>query len=262
MARFCTLFSGSSGNCTYIGSGSGGILIDVGVSAKKINAALEQIEVDRNEIKAIFITHEHSDHVAGLKTISKNWDIPIYASAQTAATLESSDKICPKANINIIGEDAVDINNIIVSRFSTLHDCAGSSGYTVTLPDGIKSVVCTDLGVVTDEVRNALTGCNIVMLESNHDVMMLENGPYPYVLKRRILGDNGHLSNTSCAVELPKLISSGTTRVVLAHLSRENNHPEIVRATARASLIDKGMVEGSDYLLHIAPPCGGKMIIC
>ena len=261
MARFCTLFSGSSGNCTYIGSGSGGILIDVGVSAKKINLALEQIGVDRSEIKAIFITHEHSDHISGLKTISKNWDIPIYASAATAASLESSDKICPTTNINIIDETAIDINNMVVSRFTTLHDCAGSSGYTITLPDGTKSVVCTDLGIVTDEVRTALTGCNIVMLESNHDVNMLENGPYPYVLKRRILGDNGHLSNASCAIELPSLVNNGTTRIVLAHLSRENNHPEIVRVTARASLIDNGMVEDSDYLLNIASPFGNKMII-
>ena len=129
------------------------------------------------------------------------------------------------------------------------------------MPDGKKCAVCTDLGFVSAEVHSALTGCEAVLFESNHDVAMLQKGSYPPHLKNRILSDKGHLSNVSCSAELSKLVDSGLTRIVLGHLSRENNRPEIARSTTTAALMDKGMVEDSDYTLYIAPPKNGKAII-
>ena len=148
-----------------------------------------------------------------------------------------------------------------ITRFATSHDCDGSSGYTVQLPDGKKCAVCTDLGVITQEVHRALIGSVAVVLESNHDINMLQKGTYPEHLKRRILSDHGHLSNNACAAEIAKILDSGTTRIILAHLSRENNRPELARNATIAALMDKSMVENQDYILNFAPPKLGKAVI-
>lgn len=261
MSRFCPLFSGSSGNCTYIGCSGSGVLIDAGVSAKGITAALEQLELSPSSIQAIFVTHEHVDHVKGLKVFAGKNHIPVYASATTLEALEASERYDQRTEARPINGEAVSLANMRVSRFATSHDCAGSSGYVVETADGRKIAVCTDLGYVSDEVRAAITGCDLVLLESNHDVMMLQNGPYPYYLKRRILSDSGHLSNAGCAAELAGLIKAGATRLVLGHISRENNYPELALASARATLTDGGFKEDLDYLLRAAPPAGGRMLV-
>ena len=261
MARFCPLFSGSSGNCTYIGVSGSGILVDAGVSAKGITAALEQLEVSPSSIQAIFVTHEHSDHVKGLKVFAGRNHIPVYASGKTLEALEAAGLYDGRTQARAMNGAAVELDDMRVTRFSTSHDCPGSSGFVVETSDGRKMAVCTDLGYVSDEVRAALTGCDLVLLESNHDVMMLQNGPYPYYLKRRILSDSGHLSNTGCAAELGGLIKAGATRLVLGHISRENNYPELALASARASLTDGGFHENLDYILRAAPPAGGRMLV-
>lgn len=261
MARFCPLFSGSSGNCTYIGASGGGILVDAGVSAKGITAALEQLEVSPADLQAIFVTHEHSDHVRGLKVFAGKNHIPIYASGLTIEALEAGGLYDSRTEARVINGAPVELPHMRVTRFSTSHDCPGSSGYVVETEDGRKMAVCTDLGYVSDEVRAAITGCDLVLLESNHDVMMLQNGPYPYYLKRRILSDNGHLSNTGCAAELGGLIQAGATRLVLGHISRENNYPALALASARAALTDGGFHENVDYVLCAAPPSGGRMLV-
>ncbi len=259
MARLFPIASSSSGNCTYIGNGKDGILIDAGISCKGIVDALACCAVDPKTLGGIFITHEHTDHIQGLKVFTKKFGIPIFASRLTATALLSE---IPEIenHIQIIEAD-VGVGDMLVSRFATSHDCVGSSGYVITLPDGKKCAVCTDLGYVSEEVHRALSGCNAVLFESNHDVALLQKGSYPPHLKNRILSDKGHLSNVACSVELQKLVDSGTTRIVLGHLSRENNKPEIARSTAMAALMDKGMVEDQDYTLYIAPPKNGKAII-
>lgn len=259
MSRFCPLYSGSSGNCTYIGSGGSGILIDAGVSAKGICSMLESIEVDPQTIAAIFITHEHSDHIGGLRVLAGRKKIPVFASLETVESLIRGGKVDERVDIQPM-DDSLVIGDMEISRFSTSHDCAGSSGYTVSISDGRKMAVCTDLGYVGDEVRAALTGCDLILMESNHDVMMLQNGPYPYYLKRRILGERGHLSNNGCAAELPDFIRAGATRFVLGHLSRENNYPELALASARAVLGECGMKEDLDYIISVAPPAGGRVV--
>lgn len=260
MARFCPLFSGSRGNSTYVGCSGQGILIDAGVSGKALTAMLEQKQIDPSEIAAIFVTHEHIDHITGLHAVAAKYHLPVYASRGTLETLDSMGKL-NRLEVREMGDTPVEIAGMCVSRFSTPHDCPGSSGFLITTPDERRVAVATDLGHLTDEVKSALLGCDLVMIESNHDVMMLQNGTYPYSLKRRILGENGHLSNASCADFLPELIESGTTRLILAHLSRENNHPSVALETARAALTADGLAENTDYLLCAAPPAGGKTVV-
>ena len=261
MAKVCPLFSGSSGNSTYISCSEGGILIDAGVSAKAITEALQWHDVPIDTIRAIFITHEHGDHISGIRVFASRHHIPVYASHGTAQAVEDMGTFQGKVAVQPLDkEHSVEAAGMQVRPFATYHDCRESVGYVVTLPDGRRVAVCTDLGRVSGEVQEAIRGCDLVLLESNHDVRMLQNGSYPYYLKQRILGINGHLSNESCAAELPYCIRHGTTRIVLGHLSKENNIPQLARETARSELYDHDMEEGRDYLLWVAKPCGNEMI--
>lgn len=261
MAKVCPLFSGSSGNSTYISCSEGGVLVDAGVSAKALSEALLWHEIDVGSIRGIFVTHEHGDHVRGIRVFASRHHIPVYATRGTAQALEESGCLQGQVEIHTVDPDRpASAAGMEVRPFPTYHDCRESVGYVVTLPDGRRVAVCTDLGRVSTEVQQAIRGCELVMLESNHDVRMLQNGSYPYYLKQRILGINGHLSNESCAAELPYCIRHGATRILLGHLSKENNLPELARETARSELFDHEMEEGSDYLLWVAKPCGNEMI--
>ena len=258
MAKICPLFSSSSGNSTYIGAESGGILIDVGVSARKLISALNEKSIEIDNITGIFITHSHYDHISGLLTLTKHHNIPIFASEKTFAELIKCNRLPAGATINI--ENCTDVANMEISRFFTSHDSPGSCGYIVKLPNGDRVAVCTDLGYVSEEVRNAITGCKTVVIESNHDISMLNSGPYPIELKMRISSKLGHLSNSACASELSGLVNSGATRFILAHLSEENNRPDIAKTTAVGALISNGFIENEDYILNVAAPSGNKII--
>lgn len=254
MAKFCPLFSSSSGNSIYIGSGDSGILIDTGRSAKQLHLALHNIGVNPETLSAIFVTHEHSDHISGLRVFASKYNINVYATNGTITFLENQGSLNEKVSYEVIIDKGCDAGSLFVKPFRTSHDSSESCGYTVETSDGRKIAVCTDLGIITQEVENAITGCDLVMLESNHDKRMLENGPYPYPLKRRILGEKGHLSNEVCANQVAKLVNSGTTRIFLGHLSKENNTPELAFQTSYAELMTIGAKEGSDYILKVAKP--------
>ena len=258
MSRICPLFSGSSGNCTYIGQGDTHILIDVGVTAKRICEGLGSIGVDIRQISAIFITHEHNDHIKGLEVLTKKRNIPIYTSSGTAKALTEflPSEVCDK--IKVI-ESPLNIGDMEIHRFPTSHDCTDSSGYRVNLGER-QFALCTDTGIVTEEIRKNLEGCELILIESNHDINMLSRGPYPLHLKKRILSDSGHLSNVACAKELPHLLEKGTVRFILAHLSQENNSTDKAYDEANTALTLAGFTEGIDYILYIAPPEGGKLI--
>lgn len=253
MARFCPLFSGSSGNCLYVGGGDGGLLVDAGVSARRIERALWAREIDPGSIRAVLVTHEHVDHVTGLRVLCKRLRIPVYASVGTCEALRANNALEAETLCLPITEDQ-QIGEFTVVPFATSHDSRESYGYRITLPDDRAVGIATDLGVMTQTVRDHLRGCDLIHIESNHDVRMLENGPYPYPLKRRILSDRGHLSNVACARELPSLVRDGTTRIFLGHLSRENNLPDLAYATAQAELNACGLKENIDYVLRVAPP--------
>ena len=218
MAKFYPMFSSSTGNCIYMGDENGGVLVDAGVAFKKIEAALSAARIDLNSIKGILITHEHSDHICGLKTLLKKIDVPVIASRDTIYALEFL-KVITDDTKRIYAEDLCELDGIEITRFATSHDCNGSSGYVIKLPTGAKGVVCTDLGIMTEEIIEKISGSDIVMLESNHDPVMLRMGPYPPELKLRVASDKGHLSNAVCADTVAKLYKSGCFRFVLAHLS-------------------------------------------
>ena len=251
MARFCSLFSSSSGNSTFIGSSKTGILIDAGVSAKRMKEALLSREIDPSELGGIFITHEHSDHIKGVRILCTNYNIPLYATQGTLSYLEENDVLNGKFPFEVIDEKGVEIGDIVVKPFKTSHDSRESCGYTVDLPHGQRAAIATDLGKITSEVERAITGCEFVMLESNHDISMLQAGPYPYYLKRRILSDRGHLSNEACAEQAKKLIKSGTSRLFLGHLSAENNFPDLAFQTTLSALSEMGAVNERDYILKV-----------
>lgn len=260
MARFCSLFSSSSGNCTYIGSSGGGILIDAGVSAKQISLGLNGIGVDESEINAIFVTHEHSDHVKGLRVFASKYNIPVYATAGTLNELEKMGVLNGKFPTAVI-EGEIECGGQLIKPFATSHDVAESCGFSVTTGDERQLSVATDTGIVTDEMRDALTGSDLVLIESNHDIGMLRNGNYPYLLKRRILSDTGHLSNLACGDFVTELIKSGTTRFVLGHLSKENNIPSLAYQTSKAALDCLGATENRDYILTVAGSGTPEMVV-
>lgn len=263
MARFCPLFSGSSGNSYYIGSAEEGILIDAGRSAKQMDAMLVNCGVHAESIKAVFVTHEHGDHVRGLRVFASRHHLPVFTSPGTLEALDSMGCLDPRFSAGVIGGEGMECAGLYIKPFHTSHDSAESVGYRVELRDGRTVAVSTDLGYMSDEVRSELTGADLVVLESNHDVGMLQNGPYPYPLKRRILSRTGHLSNEACSAELCGLVRSGTTRLVLAHLSAENNTPELAFQTSLCSLRLSGMDLEKDFMLCVAPRenTAGKTIL-
>ena len=260
MARFCPLFSSSSGNSTLIATSAGSVLVDAGVSFKQLCRAIEAAGSSVEELSAIAVTHEHSDHVKGLKTLLKNHPMPLIGSPQTLKILRENGLV-PDGIERIPMEGAKQIAGLQWFRFPTSHDCDGSSGYVISLPEGERVAVCTDLGTMTETVRQALSGCKLVLLESNHDIGMLQKGPYPLQLKMRILSEQGHLSNASCAEEIKRLYQNGTTHFILGHLSEHNNLPMLAFSATRAALLECGAsLEKHDYFLTVAKPFGNEAV--
>ena len=252
MAKVVPLFSGSQGNSYYIAKGGQGILIDAGRSAKQITSALTDNNIELSSVKAIFVTHEHIDHVKGVRVLANRHNIPVYSTVGTQQAMLRLNYADEKTDCRIIGADGIDLDTMRVDCFPISHDCAEGCGYKVDMGD-VKFALATDLGYLTEDVANSLLGCDTVVIESNHDVHMLELGPYPYYLKRRILSKIGHLSNNVCAELLPKLVRGGTKRFVLAHLSRENNMPELAYQESLNALVSSGMTLNSDFTLDVAP---------
>lgn len=260
MARIGVLMSGSDGNSIAIGGADSYVLVDAGTSAKRITAALCERGFDPQRLTAIFITHEHSDHVSALRVLANKLGVPVYGTAGTLCALECSGKF-GGLDLRVCPPDGVSTGGMTVRAFRTMHDTIESCGYIVTSADGRRTAILTDTGCVTDTAREAIRGCDLVYIESNHDVDMLRQGPYPFDLKQRILSDRGHLSNDACAAELVGLAQSGTARFILAHLSRENNLPELAGETSRSALKSAGLREGLDFTLQVATPAGLPMMI-
>ena len=236
------LYSSSSGNMFHIASSNTNILIDVGVSYKAINEGLKSINLSIKDIDAILITHEHSDHIKGLPLLCRKNDIPIYACIETARCIKD-DLDSKNIQSNIIALDynmPIKINNIEICPFETSHDAVMPCGYI--LKDDTSTITfATDLGYISPTVYDSLSKCNYAILESNYDNAMLEFGKYPYLVKKRIKGITGHLSNDDCGQAIAKLASEGHTRFLLAHMSENNNNMDLARQTVDSILFQNGI---------------------
>jgi len=232
-----TFASGSEGNCLLISGGQTHILLDAGISCKRITASLAALGLGMDDIDAILITHEHSDHVCGLATLVKRHQLPVYTTAATGRQLAYRTAGIEPLLRHIAPGDVFGVGEIRVTVFPTSHDAADSVDYRFDC-GGSSIGVLTDTGYVTDEAAESLRGVALLVLESNHDVEWLKSGPYPYPLQQRILGDYGHLSNDTAARFAVCMAQRGTRQFVLAHLSRENNTPQRALDTVARALSD------------------------
>ncbi len=238
MFNFYSISSSSAGNCLFVESNNTKLLIDVGISMKKINTELFKIGLSLDDINAILITHEHSDHCKSLKTITKKYSIPIYVNQETLNEINKMYEGIDNTLINIIDTtSSFKINDLKIKAFETPHDSANCYGYNI-FKNNSKISIATDLGHVTDTIKNSISNSNFTFIESNYDLNMLSLGKYPYELKRRINSDSGHLSNIQCAEIISDLAKHKTNSFMLGHLSKENNFPELALKTVENFLLD------------------------
>lgn len=230
----CSLISGSSGNASLVSYKNTKILVDCGMSCKRLEAQLAKINMCGGDLSAIVVTHEHTDHTYGVGVVSRKYNIPIYATEQTHYAMKLG--TVSESNICIIEPDRLfTVGDIDINAFSIPHDAAAPVGYRFICGDK-KYCVATDIGLMTDVIFDSLSGSESIILEANHDIEMLKNGSYPERLKERILSNAGHMSNEVCAKTALALTKRGTKRIMLAHLSEENNTPELAYNTVKSQL--------------------------
>ena len=231
--RFCSIASGSSGNCIYVGSDNTHVLVDIGISGKKMETGLNSLELTGRDLDGILITHEHSDHIKGLGVISRKYGIPIYATAGTVDAM-------------------VRTNALKVNPFTIPHDAAQPVGYRLE-HEGHSVGIATDLGKYNDYIIENLQGLDALLLEANHDIRMLQVGKYPYYLKQRILGDRGHLSNENAGRLLCRLLHDNLKAIFLGHLSRENNYEELAYETVCSEVtLGDNPYKSKDFRIQVA----------
>lgn len=253
--RLLAIASGSSGNSIYIGDDTTHILIDAGISGKRIEAGLNDIGVSGKDLDAIFVTHEHADHISGLGVMARKYDVPIYTTAGTIrgiACARSVGEIDEQLFQPLRRNENISVGSLLIQAIPVSHDAADPVCYRVT--NGKRSVaVATDMGCYDDSVVDCLKGMDALLLEANHDIHMLQVGPYPYYLKQRILGDRGHLSNEASGRLLAKLLHDDLKHILLGHLSRENNIPELAREAVRLEItMGDNPYQASDFSIEVA----------
>lgn len=238
MKGFCPLASGSKGNCVYLGTQQTKVLIDAGISAKAITGRLQEINVDVEDIDAIFITHEHQDHIQGLKVLAYKMGIPVFANSETAKGIVEYFHDCPKFKIFSTGE-TFEFGDMEIHPFSIQHDTLDPVAFTIRI-NQMKLGFCTDLGFATSLVQNKLQNCDYLYLEANHQPSMVHASARPMVYKQRVLSRTGHLSNESCGQLLNHVAHANLKHVHLAHLSSECNSPETALTTVQGILKENG----------------------
>lgn len=246
MSFYYSIASGSSGNCAVWQAGDTAVLIDLGVSVRALNQALKRIDMQIEDFSAVLLTHEHVDHTRGLATFTKRYDLPIYATFGTAAAILQK---LPQAQKNLhtfAGGEQFTVEDLHIQSMPISHDAAEPVAYRID-GGGHQLGYVTDTGFLPEQVQKQVSGCDTIVLESNHDIDMLRTGPYPMYLKQRIRGKYGHLSNEDCAKGAQELAKNGARRLILAHLSDKNNNPlTALRCTQRA-------LHGSECELYVAP---------
>ena len=250
--RFSPLFSGSSGNATYVACDDAQILVDAGVSGSRVTQELQRIGVDPAGLDAILVTHEHSDHIKGIGILSRKYDLPVYATEGTWRQMEGKIGSVQTKNMRVFEpEQDFFIGSIDVTPFPIPHDAAQPVGYTFEI-SGAKLAIATDLGCVRDSWMKYVAGAHAVILESNYDPNMLLYGPYPQELKRRIQGRHGHLCNDDAGEVATQLVLKGARQIILGHLSKENNYPELALKCCELAFQQAGLTPEVDASIRVA----------
>lgn len=251
--KLYSIRSGSKGNAVLVYTKSTKILIDCGVSGKIVEAGMNKIGINPAELTAVLITHEHNDHIKGVGVITRRYDLPVFANKMTWAAMEPMIGEVNGDNKKFFeGTDSFCIGDIEIKPFKIPHDAADPVGYSLS-GEGKKVSVATDIGFPEEEIFRAIHGSDAVLLESNHDRNMLDIGSYPINLKQRIRSDKGHLSNDQAGIMARLLYKMGTKKILLGHLSRENNYPLLAKQTVENILSEDKIVAGRDIEIYVAP---------
>lgn len=259
--EFTTIASGSSGNCVYVGTENTKILIDAGLSGIKTEKALKEINISPENLDAIFVTHEHTDHIEGVGVLSRRYNLPIYATEGTWENMSGKIGEISSKNKNIVYPyENIILNDLCLNPFSIPHDAKQPVAYTIKW-NNKKIAIATDMGHITKDIIENLRYCDALILESNHDINMLKNGPYPPQLKTRVLGKFGHICNEISGKLLACIMNNNLKNVFLAHISKENNTPDLAYITVKNILEEFGIFEKRDVNLHIAKEYGATKII-
>ncbi|MDU4961983.1 MAG: MBL fold metallo-hydrolase [Sporomusaceae bacterium] len=245
------LASGSSGNSACLQFGDTNILVDAGISARRIKNGLDAAGIAVESLSAVLVTHEHTDHISGLAMLTKKYRLPVYSRPDTFAAMSCRDLLPPECCREL--PDSLDIGKVRVEPFSILHDAADPVGFNF-FSGRTKCSFATDIGFVTGGVKARLENSDVLVLEANHDVNMLQSGAYPWYLKKRILGNRGHLSNNDCGWTLARMARKQHADVFLAHISKENNRPEVAEETVSRILEEDGLNLEEDITLHLTYP--------
>lgn len=262
MIKLASLFSGSSGNAIYISNESTHILVDAGLSGKKIEESMAAAGGDIRKIQAIVISHEHIDHTMGAGILSRRFNIPIYANQRTWEAMRNQLKMINPGCIRLFNTgQPFSIGDMEVRPFSTPHDAVEPVGFNF-ICDNKTVTIATDIGHMDKTLLSNLEGSDMILIESNHDVEMLKMGRYPWPLKQRILSDLGHLCNEMAGKVVAYLATRGTQKFLLGHLSAENNFPELAFQTVRNALHEKSIVAGKDVYLGVAYRDRASEVIC
>ena len=253
--RLCSIASGSRGNCIYVGSDNTHLLVDTGISKKKIDAGLKELDIKGEELDGILITHEHSDHIQGLGVFSRKYEVPIYA---TPGTIEGIENYAPLGRMPegllhpIHTDESFILGDITIDPFRISHDAKEPSGYRMNCC-GKSVAVATDLGIYDEYTVSKLKSLDAVLLEANHDIHMLEVGSYPYYLKRRVMGDKGHLSNELSGRLLCDILHDNLKHILLGHLSKENNYAKLAYETVKLEVtLSDNIYKGEDLDMAVA----------
>lgn len=253
--RLCSIASGSSGNCIYTGTETTHVLVDAGISGRKVETGLHSLGLTGHDVDGILVTHEHSDHISGLGVLCRRYRIPVYATPGTLDAIRACRSLgeIPEELFHVIGADeSFTIKDLTVRPMRISHDAAEPVAYRFSYGRK-KAAVCTDLGTYNDYTVECLKGMDVLLLEANHDVNMLQVGSYPYPLKQRILGNRGHLSNENSGRLLSRVLHDGLKKVVLGHLSQENNLPELAYETVRLEIdLADNPYRANDFPIQVA----------
>lgn len=254
MLKFISFGSGSSGNCYYFGTATDGLFVDIGVGIRTLKKLARDYGINLSLVRRILITHDHADHIKSAGAFSHDYNVPVYATEKVHTGIEHNycvqRKLSKEHKLFLEPGTTVRLGDFLVTPFSVPHDASENVGYKIEVDD-LVFVIMTDAGSVTEEMKGYISEANYLVIEANHDVEMLQSGPYPQYLKERIISPNGHLSNKDCGQVLAENMTDRLKHVWLCHLSEENNHPELARKTVEAILRSYGIIPGKDLELEV-----------